>query len=295
MSISEEHQALRDALAVQPPDVIEWLNELDYGDAGVGKTWKLGTAADHPSTSPVLIFDVEGGLTTIRHRAEIDTVPVRSLTEIKKHYNKIYHSIKIDPITNKPNIYWKTIGVDSLSELANLAMKDIMKVAYDRNPDKVDINVPSPREWGICREQIRDIVRAFRDLPCNVIYTAGVGTLQEEGQPTKYFPGFAGKLQKDVPGFMDIVGYMYNENVGETIVRKIQFQSTRKIVAKDRTSTLGGMLENPTVPMMWDLIHDNQPQQLEPLVVDSDDKQITEPEPEKPISIITDTGDNKNE
>lgn len=278
-TITEEQQALRTALAVQPPDVTEWLNELDYGEAGVGKTYKLGTAADHPDTSPILILDVEGGLTSISHRKDIDTKPVRSLKEMDDIYNKLYHSIKTDPVTGKESIYYKTVAIDSLSEFAALDMKTIMEAAYNANPDKVTKEVPSPREWGICREHIRTLVRAFRDLPCNVIYTASVGTFQEEGQPTKYFPGFAGKLAKDVPGFMDIVGYMYSENVGDNVIRKIQFQSTRRIVAKDRTSTLGPFLENPTVPMMWDLIHGNKTES------------IAEPEPETPkLSILTDKG-----
>lgn len=256
-ALTEEQQALRESLAVMPPDVIEWLNELVYGDPGAGKTHHLGTAADHPDTSPLLIFDVEGGLTTIRKRMDVDTIPVRNMTDLRQGFNKLYHSIKIDPVTDKPGIYYKTVGIDSLSELANLEMKTIMQAAFSARPDKVEIEVPSQREWGICRERVRDIVRAFRDLPCNVIYTASVGTLQEEGQPTKYFPGFAGKLRTDIPGFMDIVGYLYSENVGNEVVRKMQFQSTRRVVAKDRTDVLGPLLLNPTVPMMWDLIQGN--------------------------------------
>ena len=258
-----EIQELRDKLVVQPPHSIEWVNGLVYSEPGAGKTWLLGTAEDHADTSPVLILDVEGGLTTLRHRKGIDTKPVRSMKEVEDTFNTLYKSIKTDPKTGKRSMYYKTVGIDQLTELAALDMRTIMNEAWSRNPDKIDKDVPSPREWGKCREHIRMIVRSFRDLPCNVIFTASLGKTQEEGQPTKYFPGFAGQLSIDVPGFMDIVGYMSTETQGDVVIRYMQLQQTRRVTAKDRTSALGARLENPSIPLMWDLIKNNNKSEKE--------------------------------
>lgn len=230
----------------------DWINDLIYGDAGAGKTHFIGTAADDPRTSPVLIFDIEGGLRTLRkfpNKKNIERVPVRSIKELTDQYNKLYHAIA------EGRFPYKTLGIDSLTELADLDMKDIMKEAYAKNPDKVTIEVPSMREWGIARDHIRKIVRAFRDLPCNVIMTAHVGTLQEEGQPTKYFPGFAGKLRTEVPGFFDIVSYLYTDLEDGMPIRKMQSTGTRRVVAKDRSGALGDVLADPSIPKMWDLIN----------------------------------------
>jgi phage nucleotide-binding protein len=248
MTQVDDTDDLRESLQVQSPDeVVDWLNVLIYGDPGAGKTWLAGTAEDHPDTNPVLVLDVEGGVTTIRHR-KVDVIPVRSMPQVEKIYNKLYHSIE------NGRIYYRTVVLDSLTELADLDMRFIMKEAYERNPEKVDIDVPSQREWGKNRSHIRRIVRAFRDLPCHVIMTASVATLQEEGQPTRYFPGFAGKLRTEVPGFMDIVGYLYSENKTGVINRKLQVVGTRRVQAKDRTSTLGGSLENTTISEIWNHI-----------------------------------------
>lgn len=245
-----EQPTLREILqVVSPSELVEWINMLVYGDPGAGKTFLGGTADDDPRTSPMLVADIEGGLTTLRHRQDIDVKPIRSMKEIEDLYNALYHSI------SDGRIYYKTVMIDSLNELADLDMRVIMKEAYARNPDKVDKDVPSMREWGKNRSHIRTIVRAFRDLPCNVIYTAQLATQQEEGQPNKYFPGFSGKLRTEVPGFMDIVGYLYPDTSGGTIERKLQVTGTRRVVAKDRTSSLGDVLVNPTIPMIWDLIN----------------------------------------
>lgn len=245
-------EELRAALRVVPPDaLVEYLNALIYGDPGVGKTYFMGTADEDERTRPLLIFDVEGGMKTLANKPGIDVVRVRSMKELQDGYNKLFKSI----VNGK--MYYKTTGIDSLTELADLDIKTIMREAYDQNPDKIDIDVPDQRGWGKSRNHIRTIVRAFRDLPCHVIYTASIGQLSEEGMPTKYMPGFAGKLRTEVPGFMDIVGHMTAvvHPVTKEVTRQLQVQGTNRVVAKDRTDRLGGIVNDPTIPKLWDLIH----------------------------------------
>lgn len=233
----------------------EWIKNLIYADPGGGKTHLLGTAADHPETRPVLIFDVDGGLKTLKkfeNKKYIERIVCRSMDDVKKNYDELFYSIDADG-----NLPYKTVGIDSLSELTDLDMRFIMKAAYNTNPDKVNIDVPSPREWGIARAHVRNVVRAFRDLPCHVIMTAHVGVEEQEGQPTKYFPAFAGKLKREVPGFFDVVGYMSTDTTTGEAIRQIQFLGTRRVVAKDRLGVFGNLLRNPSVPLMWDLISGN--------------------------------------
>lgn len=242
---------LREKLKVRPPgEAVEWINFLVYGEAGAGKTYLAGTAEDDPRTSPVLFCDVEGGVTTIRHRTALDVVPIRTIDQLQNLHNDLYRSIA------DGKMYYKTVVIDSLTELTDLDMKTIMRQAYNANPDKVDMDVPSPREWGKTRNHMRSIVRAFKDLPCHVIFTAGQGIQSEEGRPPKYHPGLSGKLRHEIPGFVDIVGYLTSEVNNSTLekTRKIQFTGTNRVVAKDRTAALGDILENTTIPAMWDLI-----------------------------------------
>jgi len=254
---------LADKLQVKPPsEVVHWINALIYGEPGVGKTYLCGTAEDHPDTTPVLYLDIDGGVTTLRHRSSLHVKAVRSIEKIKRGdeqilgINEVYEMLfqSIDKDTGK--MPYKTVVIDRLDELADIDMRYIMRDAFNRSPEKVDIDVPSPREWGINRSHIRKLVRAFKDLPCHCLFVAGVTVFQEEGQPTKYSPGFAGKLRTELPGFVDIVGYYYNEvNSQGEVARKIQFQGTRRVQAKDRTGSLGMELVDPTIPMMWSLIN----------------------------------------
>lgn len=230
-----------------PAALVKWMNFLVFGDPGVGKTRLVSTAQDHEEMTPMLLVDIEGGTTTIKKRHDIDVTVVRSMADLIKLQSELYKE--------GDNLPYKSIALDNMSELQNLDVKEIMRQAYQRNPDKVDIDVPGQREWGKTREHMRAITRSFRDLPCHVIMTAHVVTEKTEGQPDRYFPGFGGRAKTEVPGFMDIVGYMTVDKKGKESTRRVQFAGTRAVLAKDRTDSLGDIIENPTLPLIWEKIH----------------------------------------
>lgn len=233
-------------IEIVSPASLDYLNALFYGEPGAGKTFLCGTAQDHPMTSPVLVLDIEGGTTTLHERKDIDVIQVRSIQQIKQIH---------DQLSASNDGYYKTVVVDSLTELQKLDMQGIMREVVSRRPD-LDPDVPSVREWGITGEHVRKIVRYYRDLKMNTIFTALMEQDKDDTGAVTMYPSISPKrLRTEVPGFLDIVGYIYTET-GETgIQRRIQFVQTKKVRAKDRTAKLGEMLENPTIPDMWNLIH----------------------------------------
>lgn len=228
------------------PASIDWINLLAFGLPGCGKTWFLGTAEDHADTSPLLILDVEGGSKTLRKRTNIDVVQVRSIDEIAGWHKRLMEENDV--------LGYKTIGIDSGSELAKLDMREIMLKAKNDRPD-IEVDVPGFREWGIAGEHMRRIIRAYRDLPMNFIFTSHVDIRQDDLNRTTYAPMFSGKLRVEAPGFLDIVGYMTTKIEDDITTRIMQFAQTNRVTAKDRTDSLGDFLENATIPMIWDLIH----------------------------------------
>src|SRR4051794_16001202 len=105
----------RERLGAKPPsEVIMHFNFMVYGEYGVGKTMLLSTAQDHPMTAPVLILDIEAGSTTIRHRRDVDVVRVKSVKQLEEQYN----ILEEDAAGGNP--YYKTLGIDSTTELQKL-------------------------------------------------------------------------------------------------------------------------------------------------------------------------------
>jgi hypothetical protein len=153
--------------------------------------------------------------------------------------------------------YYKTVVIDSLTELQKLDMRTIMSETYNKKPETTDIDVPSQREWGKNGERVRRIVRAFRDLPLNTIMTSLAATEKDEGTGmVMYYPMLPGKMRAEVPGYFDIVGFLtaVEERNGEVTVRRLQTTKTRRVIAKDRTDALDPVTESPSIPGIWDTI-----------------------------------------
>lgn len=232
--------------AKSPEDSVAYLNMLIYGEPGAGKTFLLGTAEDYEDTSPMLLIDIEGGTLTLRRR-NVDVVQVRSMKQLEEIHKEL---------VNDTEGYYKTVGIDSLTELQKLDMRTVMQEQFNKRPDSTDLYVPSQREWGKSGERVRMVVRAFRDLEINTLVTALMSSDKDEKTGlVSYFPSFPGKLRSEIPGFFDVVGLLTTYNEGDVVHRKLQFAKTQRVVAKDRTDSLGEMMVNPSIPLMWEKIH----------------------------------------
>jgi phage nucleotide-binding protein len=244
--------SIRELLDVKPPsEAVRFLNVLIYGEPGVGKTYFCGTADDDERSGPVLILDVEGGTLTLRHRPNVDVVPVRSMDKLSAVHEEL----------RKHPDHYNTVVIDSLTELQKLDMKTVMDEQYEKKPESTDKFVPDQRAWGKSSERVRRIIRGFKDLDCHTITTCLVAEKKDERTNiTSMYPSLPGKLAGEVSGFFDIVGLMTSndedDDKGGTVqVRRIQFAKTRRVIAKDRTGALGDLLVNPTVPMILDLVN----------------------------------------
>ena len=230
-------------LQVQTVDELpEYINMLIYGNPGVGKTVLAGSSDDVPELRPVLFIDVEGGTLSLRDRyPEVEVVRVQSWNDMQLLYNELY----------KMEHDYKTVVLDSLTEIQKFSMYNIMYEVLQEHPDR-DPEVPSIREWGKNIEQIRRLVRAFRDLPMNTILTAlGVTDKDSESGKIVTRPSLSGKLAMEVGGFVDIVGYLYVKVIDGDIQRLMLTQGTDRVIAKDRSDTLPHVVEAPDMSKLY--------------------------------------------
>lgn len=223
-----------------------YINMLVYGDPGVGKTWLGGSASDVEDMGPVLYIDVEGGTLTLReHFPLVDVVRVQSWSDMAKVYNAL----------KKGEGGYRTVVLDSLTEIQKFSMETIMRDLVAAEPDR-DPDVPGMREWGKNINQLRTLVRRFRDLPMNVIFTA-LSATDKDGKTGKMFTrvNLSGKLSGEVPGFVDIVMYMYVKEKDGEIQRLLLTGATDKVTAKDRSNKLPPVIEQPSMSEIHKLIY----------------------------------------
>lgn len=228
------------------------INMMIYGDPGVGKTVLAGSASDVEEMGPVLFVDIEGGTLSLRHTyPNVEVVRVASFNDMGKLYAEL----------RKGTHGYNTIVLDSLTEIQKFGMYEIMKRAIAED-DSRDPDLPGIGEWGKNTEQMRAMIRAFRDLPINVIFTALVREDQKRGQ-TYVKPGLSAKLSSEAAGFLDVVSYMYLKEVDGEMKRLLATVATETMIGKDRTGKLPEVIEFPTMQKIWDHMYaDDSPESI---------------------------------
>jgi hypothetical protein len=226
-------------------DHVDYLNIFVYGDPGAGKTVLAGSADVVPEMRPVLVIDIEGGTFSLRDRyPDVDVVRVQSWKDMQKVYDALYRG----------EGGYRTVVLDSLTEIQKFSMYGIMTELIRENPDR-DFDVPGLREWGKNISQTRRLVQAFRDLPMNVIFTA-LAAVDKDPKTGKVVikPSLSGKLAMEVGGFVDILLYMYIKVIDNEPQRLLLSAGTGKEIAKDRSDRLPPVIETPTMQTLHDYI-----------------------------------------
>jgi hypothetical protein len=147
-----------------------------------------------------------------------------------------------------------------------MIMGDIMKAVVEEDEER-DPDVPSIREWGKLGEQMRRVIRRFRDLPMHTVFTALLDESEDKKGRMKKNPMLSGKLKKEVAGFMDIVLFVYAKHVrvnpltgeldqdaDEALHRFVLSSSTDEFVCKDRSSRMPEVMLDPTMFKIHTLI-----------------------------------------
>lgn len=222
----------------------KFLNLLIYGEPGIGKTVLAGSAAAVEDMAPVLFIDIEGGtLSLVDFYPDAKVVRVSSWKELQQVYNALY----------KGDTGYKTVVIDSLTEAQKFSMGDIMKQAVREDPSR-DPDVPAIRDWGKNIEQMRRLVRGFRDLPMHVVFTALADSDKDNRGRMQYRPMLSGKLKGEIPGFVDIVLYMYIKIQGDNQKRLLLTGTTDGAMAKDRSNKLPPIVEDPTMELIYSTV-----------------------------------------
>lgn len=168
-------------------------NALIFSPHGHGKTHMLGTANEDERTSPILVLNFEGGTHTLAG-SDVDVFDVHTWDD----YNEAYE------ILSDPDCKYKSAGLDSMSETQIFGMLSIL----EKDTKRVDPDLMAQQDWGVILIQMRRLVRHFRDLPMHVFFTALAGDTVVPRLGTIRAPLLQGAFQKELPGIVDVVGYL---------------------------------------------------------------------------------------
>lgn len=194
---------------------------LVYGEPGAGKTL-FGSTAPAP-----LFINLEAGLMTLASRG-VDYVDVADPTDLQEIFIFLRGG-KHD---------YKTIVIDTLDELQKVYIADRLKKERRESMQLQD--------WGFVGEQMQKALRAYRNLPLNVVFLCHAKTDQDNESGTLiYKPALQGAIGDQIAGFVDLATYIHaspvkNEESGETEMKRVlRFQNSPKFPhIKDRSGKM---------------------------------------------------------
>lgn len=234
-------------------DDVPFWNNLIYADSGAGKTVLAG------SDRRVLFIAPEdsGTLSALRMGSNASKIKVKDWPDLIAAYEYLY---------DHPEILaeFDVLAIDSVTEMQAMCMRYLLKMSRadklqrDQDPDQ-----PQLQEYGKLHILFEKMVRAFNDLPVNVLYTALARKVEDADHNEFLVPEIQGKdygIAMKIVALMTSYGYLRveivdvpdptDENPNRTRQvkqRTIYWEDTGTIRGKDRTNALAPYTTNATL------------------------------------------------
>ncbi|MGL5075376.1 MAG: AAA family ATPase [Waterburya sp.] len=265
-----------------------YLKLMVYGKPGVGKTTFAATAADVPEMGDVLFISAESGHLSISDRKDIHLIRLSQYNQLARVIKWFETHVRICRLGDKKALVehqklvmpstkfteqtvpqYRTLIVDSLSEVFKYAMYKVLKTEVGNMDLAADIPQAQFQHWGEAGEMVRMLIRTLRDIPVHTIFVAAENEKEDELKRKSFVPLIPGKLGNEIAGFLDTVAYMAarpgtpdgNSNEGgaksaASIQRRLFLQPDNRFIAKNRIPTMKEVayIENPTMKALFEYI-----------------------------------------
>lgn len=231
-------------------DMKEPLNVLYYGEGGTGKTTALASMAN---AGPILLVNAESGVKSrplAAHGVNIEQIelfpgPGEAITydSLLGEWQRIAAALAKDPAAYA-GVVWDSITEiykRLLDVVVERAVQKSERKGLERDPFFIDRS-----DYGIMTEQVRALVRKYRDLPCHFGIAALSRREQDDDGTVAYQPAITPALQNDLVGWVDQVVATSVVTVDDVTEYRGLFRPLGKYRGKDRLDVMPRVLVDPS-------------------------------------------------
>jgi len=243
-------------------DNVEFLTWCIYGKNGTGKTTLLST------TEGMLVLASEDGTLAIKDKSKDKAKKLRIDTweKLEQVYWLLAQSpIKKDKKTGKilgieipvkgGKFLVKSIGFDTVDRLAEVCMRNVVLGEKAKDADK-DILKKTLRNWGDMGEKMKFWLQQFEELPVQRIMLCQEGSNSEDVDSDEFgiYPALNQGLRKYVLSEADIIARLSIAKTDKGMQFRMSALPNSKYVTKDRTTKLSGVIANPSLDKLYNLV-----------------------------------------
>lgn len=236
-------------------DYTENIIMMIYGDSGAGKTVLAG------SDDKVLFIATEKG--TVSAKRFGSAAKVWKCFNDWDKFEDAYEWLSTGD--NAAQFNW--IVIDTVTAMHKMILNDIVRSraestgAKNKNLDKVQLE-----EYGEQQMRFQRYVGLLNDLPCNILYLAHPKQVEDADGNEFLLPDIHGKkyqlaawmcAEVHAYGYMSVEKAISAKTKKEITVRRIQWESTPTIRAKDRYDAFGPKTTNKSLKQLRTMIEES--------------------------------------
>jgi hypothetical protein len=189
----------------------EFLKVMSVGEPGTGKSVFAGSFP-----TPGYIFDFSNGIVGYRGLDfDYDQFPMGPIGWVE--FEKALTKVKISVKEGK----YKTVVVDDLSAMTDLAMERSLQLDPKRNPAGGPL---WQVHYGMVKNLMEGRLRQILDLDANIVFIAHLNVIKDEttGNIVGVEPMLTGQLSTKIPGYFDEVYYHSTRKEGGDVKWVVQ-------------------------------------------------------------------------
>lgn len=177
-----------------------------YGQEGTGKTTSL---LDMANFGPVLLVNAEAGAkpeALARRGINTDNIVPWPSPGVPINFDtleSVYLSMQADLLADPTS--WAGVGFDSLTEIVRVFLANERERQFRGAGKARDRWFTDRSDYGVTANQVSDILRKFRSLPCHFGFTALERRDTDSDGKVMYGPNVTPALMADIPGFVDVL------------------------------------------------------------------------------------------
>lgn len=239
--------------------VVTRVTMLIYGLSGSGKSYMLRSVKEDQRLLPAIAMICDEGHASIVDLVDATLFQMYSTPQLDD-INDI-----LDVLSSQPTFY-RTIIIDNITVAHyNALLGSAKERVASRN--RGDPAILEQSDYGNARNKLLATVGNLMYHPkfanINIVMTAQAGSTVEDGTGVRTFDiGSPGKIATELPGYFDVVGYLYNEAPSPSQVRQAKAanqpipqpvrylqtnQTSTILTARNRGGLLPDTIPNPTI------------------------------------------------